>query len=207
MGRRGGGRVAAGVVFAGLALVLQACGEGAVEVPGGGGAAAVPTGSTAAEGTQGAEGGLEGSGLTASTEQTAPGHVVEWAAAGPEVIAAFEQVKSQLGGRRVFVPGRLPAGAVVAQGGEAAEWIALPAAGEVRVIVPGAGVLQFLEGVAGDVGDLPYREAGSVCGCRAAVYELLGGTLVQWSYEGAWYGVYGRGFAEDVVVEVAGGMS
>ena len=207
MGRRGGGRVAAGVVFACLALVLQACGQGAVEVPGGGGAAAVPTGSTAAEGTQGAEAGLEGSGLTTSTGQTAPGHVVEWAAAGPEVIAAFEQVKSQLGGRRVFVPGRLPAGAVVARGDEAAEWIALPAAGEVRVIVPGAGVLQFLEGVAGDVGDLPYRDAGSVCGCRAAVYELLGGTLVQWSYEGAWYGVYGRGFAEEVVVEVAGGMS
>ena len=57
---------------------------------------------------------------------------------------------------------------------------------EVRVLleVPG-GWVEILEGVRGDLGELPNEVAGDVAGHPARSYRLMGGYLVQWSDDGA----------------------
>lgn len=128
-----------------------------------------------------------------------------WTAPGSEVMDAFLALRDPLGGRPLFVPSTLPECTVVASNGSGVDWVAAPAVGEVRVVMEDAS-LQFLEAVEGDIGDLPHREVGRIQGETAAIYAVLGGVLVQWRCEGAWYGVFGRGLPEDIVVRIALGM-
>ena len=78
---------------------------------------------------------------------------------------------------------------------------------EVQVIFQsGDGWLAILENFRGDLGDVTGTPVGWVAGNEAAVYTVDGGELVQWSKDGRWYGVFGRGIARDQIVEVALGM-
>ena len=74
------------------------------------------------------------------------------------------------------------------------------------VFQAGDGWLAILENFRGDLGDVTGTPVGSVAGNPATLYEVNGGELVQWSQDGRWYGVFGRGVARDVVVAVALGM-
>lgn len=65
------------------------------------------------------------------------------------------------------------------------------------------GWLMIVENFRGDVGDAQGVSAGEVEGRPASLFELPGGTLVQWSDAGAWYGVYGRGVTAEEVIETA----
>ena len=76
---------------------------------------------------------------------------------------------------------------------------------EILVDVPN-GALLFLENFRGDLGDVTGEPVGDVAGHHASRYDLAGGTLVQWSDEGRWYAVYGRGEGAQHVVAVAKGM-
>ncbi len=129
-----------------------------------------------------------------------------WMAPDREVLDAFLSLRGPLGGRPLFVPSEVPDCTVVASDGRGADWVAAPAFGEVRVVLEGAS-LQFLEAVEGDIGDVPHREVGRVQGETAAVYAVLGGVLVQWRCEGAWYAVFGRGLTEAGVVRIALGLT
>jgi hypothetical protein len=42
-----------------------------------------------------------------------------------------------------------------------------------------------------------------VDGNRADLYSVNGGELVQWSKNGCWYGVFGRGLSRDVILAAA----
>ena len=78
---------------------------------------------------------------------------------------------------------------------------------EIQVIFQaGEGWLAILENFRGDLGDVTGTAVGSVAGNAAAVYEVNGGELVQWSQDGLWYGVFGRGIGRDDTVAVALGM-
>lgn len=67
----------------------------------------------------------------------------------------------------------------------------------------GGGWLVIIVNFRGDLGDVVGEEVGAVGGNRALLYEVNGGNLVQWSHEGRWYGVFGRGVSKEVVVETA----
>lgn len=69
-----------------------------------------------------------------------------------------------------------------------------------------AGWLVILENFQGDLGDVTGRPVGEVAGNPAVLYEVNGGRLVQWSQNGLWYGVFGRGIAEQDLIETALGM-
>jgi hypothetical protein len=68
------------------------------------------------------------------------------------------------------------------------------------------GWLSILENFRGDLGDVTGTPVGSVAGNAAVLYEVNGGELVQWSQDGLWYGVFGRGMGKDDIVAVALGM-
>jgi hypothetical protein len=75
---------------------------------------------------------------------------------------------------------------------------------EVQVILQAAkGWLVVLENFRGDLGDVTGKAVGEVDGHTAILYELNGGRLVQWSDGGRWYGLFGRGVAEESVVATA----
>jgi hypothetical protein len=65
------------------------------------------------------------------------------------------------------------------------------------------GWLLILENFRGDLGDVSGSTVGDMAGRPARLYEVNGGVLVQWSDQGAWYGVFGRGLAAADVVQVA----
>ena len=69
----------------------------------------------------------------------------------------------------------------------------------------GAGWLDVLENFRGDVGETESKGVGKVAGHVAILCHANGGTLVQWSDGDRWYGVFGRGVGEDVVVDAAFG--
>ncbi len=75
------------------------------------------------------------------------------------------------------------------------------------VISVGEGWLDLLQNFRGDVGDTPGRPVGEVAGLPATLFEINGGTLVQWQREGLWYGVFGRGVPEEQVMRVALSMT
>jgi hypothetical protein len=78
---------------------------------------------------------------------------------------------------------------------------------EIQVIFQaGEGWLAILENFRGDLGDVKGIPVGTVEGNPAALYEVNGGELVEWSKQGLWYGVFGRGVARDDMVAVALGM-
>jgi hypothetical protein len=61
----------------------------------------------------------------------------------------------------------------------------------------------IVENFRGDVGDAQGVAVGEVEGRPASLFELPGGTLVQWSDAGAWYGVFGRGVTVEDLIETA----
>jgi hypothetical protein len=78
---------------------------------------------------------------------------------------------------------------------------------EIQVVFQaGDGWLAVLENFRGDLGDVTGVPVGSVAGNQASLYEVNGGELVQWSKDGLWYGVFGRGLGQDDIVKVALGM-
>ncbi len=68
------------------------------------------------------------------------------------------------------------------------------------------GWLVILENFQGDLGDVTGMPVGEVAGEPAALYEVNGGQLVQWSQDGRWYGVFGRGIPGQDVIDTALGM-
>jgi hypothetical protein len=67
----------------------------------------------------------------------------------------------------------------------------------------GGGWLMLFANFRGDLGDTQGHSVGNVAGHTATLYDVNGGQLVQWSDGGRWYGVFGRGVAEDVLVSIA----
>ncbi|OFW61312.1 MAG: hypothetical protein A2133_02545 [Actinobacteria bacterium RBG_16_64_13] len=65
------------------------------------------------------------------------------------------------------------------------------------------GWLAILENFRGDLGDTSGVEVGTVAGHRAYLYAVNGGSLIQWSDGGRWYGVFGRDLPTQTVVDVA----
>ncbi len=65
------------------------------------------------------------------------------------------------------------------------------------------GWLVLLENFRGDLGDVEGEQVGTVGDSAALRYEVNGGTLVQWSDGGRWYGVFGRTVAADDVVAIS----
>ncbi len=93
---------------------------------------------------------------------------------------------------------------------ESNPWVSAspPGAQEAQVLLKlGDGWLVVIENLRGDLGDVQGDAVGNVAGRPAALYELPGGVLVQWSDEGAWYGVFGRGVDADTVVRTALSLS
>jgi hypothetical protein len=75
---------------------------------------------------------------------------------------------------------------------------------EVQMILDYQGAsLDILENFRGDLGDVTGTVVGSVAGHTATFYEVNGGMLVQWSDEGHWYGVFGRGVSRKDLIRIA----
>ncbi|MFH0917397.1 MAG: hypothetical protein V1912_13260 [bacterium] len=84
----------------------------------------------------------------------------------------------------------------------------IPGAQEVQLVLRMSdGWLVVLENFRGDLGDVTGSPVGRVAGHIATLYALNGGVLVQWSDQGAWYGVFGRGVPSTDVVRIALGMT
>ena len=78
---------------------------------------------------------------------------------------------------------------------------------EIQVVFQaGRGWLVVIENFHGDLGDVTGTPVGSVAGNAAVLFEVNGGELVQWSKDGLWYGVFGRGVSRDALVVAALGM-
>jgi hypothetical protein len=183
---------------------------------------------------EGADGRPTGPARPAPTEETAvaeeqplPDEAGEgWTEPDPEILAAFEQAALSAGELPLLRPAELPTGAVLA-----ARWLPLDRAAaeegsdvsqggpnpmvagsngqhEVRVLLelPAGGRLEIMQGIRGDLGDLPGEPLALPGGTQAGVYELLGGHFVLWAMDGAGYAVFGLGVARDDVVRVARGM-
>lgn len=147
--------------------------------------------------------------VTSSTEQVSG---LELAPPDGRVLAVFQALAKELEGTTIYAPTLLPAGARVESGpfvraDSASEPDETLARAEVRVEVPEHGLLRFLVGIAGDVGDLPHESIQAEDGRQIAVYEVLGGVLAQWNAQGLWHGIYGKGVSKEVVIAVALGMA
>jgi hypothetical protein len=70
----------------------------------------------------------------------------------------------------------------------------------------GRGWLVVIENFHGDLGDVTGEPVGDVAGHPAALFAVNGGELVQWSADGRWYGVFGRGVELDAILAAALGM-
>jgi hypothetical protein len=78
---------------------------------------------------------------------------------------------------------------------------------EIQVILQSReGWIAIIEDFRGDLGDVSGSAVGTVAGNAATLYEVNGGDLVQWSQDGRWYGVFGRGVSRDDTIAVALGM-
>ena len=78
---------------------------------------------------------------------------------------------------------------------------------EIQVVFQaGDGWLAILENFRGDLGDVTGTPVGTIAGNVATLYRVNGGELVQWSQDGLWYGVFGRGVPRDDLLAVARGM-
>ncbi len=139
--------------------------------------------------------------------------------------AVFAEVAKAVPAIPIYGPSQLPVGVTVASDwwpvleAERPEAYQGPAVGNPRidhgdtgastvqvVLQAGEGWLVVLENFRGDLGDVTGEPAGEVDGHTATLYELNGGHLVQWSDSGRWYGVFGRGVPEDMVVATAFSM-
>ena len=164
----------------------------------------------------------EGAGNTMVSVIT--GQAGQWGLPAPEISGAFAELRDHSGEMTLYAPSALPLGSglhhcwwpassgqeydVEADSGKPNPYVSGAATSpEVRVLlkVP-SGWVEILEGVRGDLGELPYEPAGEVAGHPARSYRLLGGCLVQWSDNGRWYAVYGKGVRVEDVTRIAQGM-
>ena len=70
----------------------------------------------------------------------------------------------------------------------------------------GDGWLVIIENFHGDLGDVAGESVGTIEASHAEVFSVNGGELVQWSTNGCWYGVFGRGLSRGVILAAALGM-
>ena len=78
---------------------------------------------------------------------------------------------------------------------------------EIQVVFEAApGWLVVIENFHGDIGDVTGTAVGSIAGSAASRFEVNGGELVQWSKDGLWYGIFGRGLERDAILATALGM-
>jgi hypothetical protein len=184
---------------------------------------AVAVGVVCALGLLGVLGGVVGCGQDGSSSTTASVGVS--AEGGSEAEGVFADLAQALAPMPVYGLDELPSGVIMAP-----EWwpvveievpseydgpaIANPRVSgegeidqEVQIVFSdGDGWVVVLENFRGDVGDVDGESAGTVAGNVATLYEVNGGVLVQWSDDGRWYGVFGRGVSEADVVEMAVSM-
>jgi hypothetical protein len=159
--------------------------------------------------------------IPATTTTTTSGETTAGDTGGATTV--FAEVAEAVPSMPIYGTAMLPAGVTVAVGwwpvleSEGPETYQGPAAGnprivggddagdaEVQVVLQaGEGWLVVLEDFRGDLGDVTGKYVGDVDGHTATLYEVNGGRLVQWSDSGRWYGVFGRGVAEDMVVTLA----
>ena len=141
-----------------------------------------------------------------------------------EVDALFSELAAACQPLTIFAPTVLPQGAALAdrwfpvldsqdpgsyEGAPAGnpQVLGSGAESEIQVIFRvGDGWLAILENFRGDLGEVTGTSVGTVAGNAATLYEVNGGELVQWSQDGLWYGVFGRGVDRDDVVATALGM-
>jgi hypothetical protein len=141
-----------------------------------------------------------------------------------DTVQLFAEVAAELAPRAVYAPTSLPDGAVLA--GAWAPVIASTDPGsyggpqrsnpyvvgsgadaEVQVVYRvGTGWLVIIENFHGDLGDVAGESIGTVGGNPANLFPVNGGELVQWSENGCWYGVFGRGLSRGVILAAALGM-
>jgi hypothetical protein len=138
-----------------------------------------------------------------------------------EMLPAFNKLADYMGTVPVFGLASLPEGTDVSQTwwpvleqsepGTSQELIENPRVEGVRQGEPegelllkcGEGWLAVLANFRGDLGDVSGERVGVVAGMPAYLYQIGGCWLVQWSYEGRWYGVFGRGVSRDIVTSTA----
>ncbi|MCZ7662073.1 MAG: hypothetical protein M5U22_03570 [Thermoleophilia bacterium] len=153
---------------------------------------------------------------------TVPTSVASWVSSPAEIAQVFSGLAAEVGSSMtLYEPTEIPAGIRLAT-----RWWPLDSGAapdtrdeadnphvtggsqrEVRVLFQvGDGWLEVIQGVRGDLGDLPGEPVGSVDGRPAVSYRVLGGDLVQWNVDGVWYAVYGKGIAQDDVTRFARGM-
>jgi hypothetical protein len=85
--------------------------------------------------------------------------------------------------------------------------VGLGADSEIQVVFrAGQSWLVIIENFHGDLGDVTGTPVGSVAGNAASLYQVNGGELVQWSKDGLWYGIFGRGLERDAILATALGM-
>jgi len=146
---------------------------------------------------------------------------VSWAAPSSEIAATFDVLVQEHPDVVIFRPTELPEGTVMADSWRPVALTETTLGGseednprvvdgeppEVRIALRvGDAWLEIIEGVQGDLGNLPGRDAGMVAGNSASVHDALGAVIVQWSRDGLWYAVVGRGLSEETVQRIANQM-
>jgi hypothetical protein len=167
-----------------------------------------------------------GFGTATSAAKTPPSSTVTTGTGDEDgdIAALFGELAAAAAPMTVFTPTYLPADATLGEHwlpvidspkpeGYAGPPVSNPqvlgsgADSEIQVILrSGEGWLAIIENFRGDLGDVSGSPVGSVAGNTAMLYEVNGGDLVQWSQDGLWYGVFGRGVSRDETMAVALGM-
>lgn len=162
---------------------------------------------------------------SSSTAATgAPSTTATAAASGPQITITqiFAQIAQAAAPRPTYGLTELPSGAAIAPQWWPVLFMAAPTDYEGPVVsnpritgegpgnqevqlvlTMGDGWLVILENFRGDLGDVVGSPAGKVAGHLATLHTLNDGILVQWSDQGAWYGVFGRGLPSTEVVRIA----
>lgn len=194
-----------------VCAVQVACGESGVGHP-------------STTGHQGGPVSIASTTVSEFTEQTEGEANMLLPGAGSAEEVSFEALASVVPTLALFAPSYLPAGAKVAE-----SWWPLteladpqeyegPVVANPRVLDDGSvpqvevlfqaphGWFAVLENFRGDVGETPGQKVGEVGGQTATLYNVNGGMLIQWQYDGLWYGVFARGIPQEELLRVAKGM-
>lgn len=151
----------------------------------------------------------------------------DWSDPHPEILAALERAEKLIGVVVALRPKELPEGTRLVKkwrpldrddvattsvnpGALANPWVAGRGRdAEVRLLLEvGSGRwLELMQGVRGDVGDLPAKAVRLEDGNAATVFDVLGGYFVQWSRADVSYAAFGVGLRESDVLRVAGGLT